>query len=471
MGAWDTNLLKFSAVNPARLATLPVLVRLRGPNDIVCDGPSDGRTCQPRGQCVHIKLCQELGLLHLHQDVDSLQHEGVSSSSGADDEDDIEESRLGNVWLYCDGSAIDLGSPEMVAPPIDAVYMARTQNASDRGAMTWVYVDQGKWKCSSRLHTGNNEHRPCSCMTRVMDLLGFTSEELVEMLADIEDGQSHVQQQSVSDPIPKAVSAIPRTLRLQHRELNARRYYIPEDLVVQLASAHHGVDEPSLEQVQGVQTQLEAFHDGELLLQHLQDALCDVTCERHGKPLKVVRHVSRLVDIYAGSMPCEVFHVECDCPAIDVHRCCSVYDGHADDIFNLSNNYLFSQSSLIHMLYDIHHKGCSFNSIREVRLKMEAALPQDMRHPVVSLPTLIRAFFSFLWLLQGLPGFTCNICGEHPVAIIADGTGYKVFDTELQGKASFGQPTHGVVQRQEVSATRGVCGAKSVAHASTGCTW
>jgi hypothetical protein len=63
--AWDA---KKSCFRPYEVptsghATLPVVVRMRGPGDVVCDGASHLATCGPCGQCVHTFLCDEKGLL------------------------------------------------------------------------------------------------------------------------------------------------------------------------------------------------------------------------------------------------------------------------------------------------------------------------------------------------------------------------------------------------------------------------
>jgi hypothetical protein len=65
--AWDPKNCCFRKVESplAGHSTLPVVVRMRGPGDIVCDGATDTCTCQPRGQCVHILLCHEKKLLDL----------------------------------------------------------------------------------------------------------------------------------------------------------------------------------------------------------------------------------------------------------------------------------------------------------------------------------------------------------------------------------------------------------------------
>ena len=76
-------------------------------------------------------------------------------------------------------------------------------------------------------------------------------------------------------------------------------------------------------------------------------------------------------------------------------------------------------------------------------LDMEKALQGSLPQCVVSLPVLINAFFAYLPLLDNLPGFTCSICGQYPMAIIGDGTGYSVFSRHLQDQQSFGEPTSG----------------------------
>jgi hypothetical protein len=479
MGAWNEVNMEFPQVAAGSVSSLPVLVRMKGPNFIVCDGPCDSKTCQPRGQCVHIKLCERFQLLSWHNAGESSSmpdspgglDDGMGSASlnGACERDpdgvgvdtspvdidhglnaepstmstDQHDSHNDNisaatVWIYCPNAAIDLEATGYVVPLVEAIYLVNAGKPTDRGAMTWVHVHKGRWSCTSRLHGKNHEYNPCTCMNKVMDLLGVSEQDLAELIQEVEEG-GPAEQDSVADPLPIIMSEMPRELKCRQRQPMLRRFCVPEVL---------------LESIEGLGSVLaNEESDGEYILKVLSECLSEYSCEAHQKGWKVVRYIARVIDVFAlAHHNCEVFYVHCTCDAHNGPPCRMAYDGKVDDVFNLSNNYMFTQRSMVQMVHEIHYKGCSFNSIRQVMNEMETnAFPVEERQKTVSLPTLIRGFFGFLSILHGLPGFTCTICGDRPMALIADGTGYKVFDHHLDKQPSFGQPSFDKSPQSSVS--------------------
>ena len=188
---------------------------------------------------------------------------------------------------------------------------------------------------------------------------------------------------------------------------------------------------------------LQAKACGEEVLDTLGELFDGHTCAEHTAPYKITRHKARVTDGATNDLKyCDVFSVCCTV-ADGREPCTHVYDGDQDDLFNLNNSELFTHRMLINCLNDVRYKGSSFNAIRQVALAQQRALPPDRQQAMVSLPLFLRAFFGYIELLTELPGFICEICGEFPAAIIADGTGYKVFDRHLQPLRSFGHPSYG----------------------------
>jgi hypothetical protein len=333
-----------------------------------------------------------------------------------------------DVWLYSPtGPAVQARDMEAAADTwTDATFLVKPGRSGDPTAVSWVWVKAAKWRCSVSLHRGSAQE-PCRCMNIVMDALALTAEDLAEAAADAALGAA-VSRLTTECLV---VSSLPRTLRLQRHEACRKACCIPEDIV---AAIGEHVDVAALE-----------AGPGEVALAALGVIFQELRCPAHSEPYVVTRHRARVMDGTNALQYCDVFSVSCTAAG---DGCCKhVYDGNQDDMFNLNNSELFTHKMLINNLFDIRYKGCSFNAIREVMMVQQRVLPLELQECIVSLPLLIRAFFGFLEILTDLPGFTCKICGEYPAAIIADGTGYKVFDSHLQPLESFGHPTHGELPR------------------------
>ncbi len=167
--------------------------------------------------------------------------------------------------------------------------------------------------------------------------------------------------------------------------------------------------------------------------QQLQSALKGTVCSVHGAHVQL--HVSQARITHDGSIDravarCHVYMVTCQHTAAAAADgaaalaapapCCRwMYDGHADELFNLNNSELFAESSLYSVLVRMQRQGASLSAERAVQRDREMALPPQQRDlPLVSLPLFNDAFFGYLGLLKdALPPHRCPICGEQPLAL------------------------------------------------------
>ena len=169
--------------------------------------------------------------------------------------------------------------------------------------------------------------------------------------------------------------------------------------------------------------------------QQLQSALQGTVCSEHGAPVQL--HVSQARINHDGSInrdvarQCHVYMVTCQHTAAQAAdgaaalaappRCCRwMYDGHADELFNLNNSELFAERYLYSVLVRMQRQGASLSAERVVQRDCEMALPPQKRDlPLVSLPLFNDAFFGYLGLLKdALPPHRCPICGEQPLALL-----------------------------------------------------
>jgi hypothetical protein len=499
--AWDAKKCCFRQVEAPAVghATLPMIVRMRGPGDIVCEGATDACTCWPRGQCVHILLCQEKELLHLPEvpslpqppPADSagpsssevsmqrcpnlhvvlqlpssagvcclvvvaprandtiMQHESVAACrvhliaplilQGARGEGDIDASEDGEAggepstaaWMY-NGNAPAIPAGQLDAAGdaswVNSIFFVSAGHDSDPTSVNWVHVNNAHWKCYQREHrSGSDEHHLCGCMVTVMDALGLTAEDLAMSAAEAAELNAALSQCAASP----SVSSLPRTTHMHLSAPCINKYCVPEVVAVALGEAGLPL------------SAIQAKPSGEEVLSMLGERFHGQVCPEHATPYTITRHKARVTDGATNDMQyCDVFSMCCTV-ADGQDPCTHVYDGDKDDLFNLNNSELFTHRMLINCLNDVRYKGSSFNAIRQVAQAQQRALPPDFQQAMVSLPLFLRAFFGFMELLTELPGFVCEICGEFRAAIIADGTGYKVFDRHLQPLRSFGHPSHG----------------------------
>ena len=263
-----------------------------------------------------------------------------------------------------------------------------------------------------------------------MDALGLSQADLLDNLEGLrEEQQARQANQATNTPnprIPRPLSTRPRVLQLSQRSPVIHKCCVPE--VMQQCVREGGIDVDDCGQVKD----------------HLEATF---RCEAHGKQCQLQTYSSRISDWTNGSKHVVVLMGSC---THNEAPCFFCYDGNDDEVFNLSNTEMFTHTMMCQMLYHVYSSGSSFNALRETMVSMEMLLPRDQQRAVVSLPVLIDAFFDFTALLTDLPGCTCPICGQYPIALIGDGTGYKVFEKQLEGAHGFGHPTTGLAERHEV---------------------
>lgn len=356
-----------------------------------------------------------------------------------------------------DGTTVEEHEESDTAPR-SGIFATSAGNVSDPGAVNLVYVWQGKWKCTGSAHSKSSEQAPCPCMDRVMDRLGLTSDDIEELLQSLEDDPDQLEQeQRKKSNLPRPLSDQARKLGLHDRQPRMSRYYLPEEvesvvfqglLQQEQQAGHAGQEEAELAAALALDA-LFMEEKVDTFMSKVSSYLQGERCPTHRCPLALTRSSARLTHTGSTSADHYVFTAKC---SSSTAPCYAFYDGNADDLLNLNNSELFSHHLLRGLLARMVRSAVTFHSEWQVLCELDEALPRAQQQRQVSLPLYLDAFFGYVSLLEeGLPPTTCPLCGDTPVALIGDATGYKVFDHHLRHTTSFGYPTAGPCAGPQVS--------------------
>jgi hypothetical protein len=225
------------------------------------------------------------------------------------------------------------------------------------------------------------------------------------------------------------------------------RYYLPEEvesmvferlLQQEQLAGHDSEEEAKLAAALALNT---LFNEEQVdtFMSNVSSHLQGKRCPAHDCPLTLTHSSARLTHTGSTSVGHYVFTAKCSSSNAP---CCAFYDGAEDDLLNLNNTELFSHHLLRSLLERMVRSGVTFNSEWHVLCELEEALPRTEQQRQVSMPLYLDVFFGYVSLLEeDLPPTTCPLCGDTPVALIGDATGYKVLDHHLRHTTSFGYPT------------------------------
>ena len=314
-------------------------------------------------------------------------------------------------------------------------------------------VCRGHWHCYHSQHGEHTEDNMCACMRTVLAHLCIEVRDVRARLSELqlEEEEARLQreqQQELQDSrrrrtmlkLQQPYSSQDRTFA-HAREFQLQRYYIPEAL-------------RQLLQEQGLGQQLEeALHNAEPddARAQLEEVLAQATCGKHaGEQGQLQLWWGGTRVTHFGAKQVQLAHIamaNCSCCE---DRCVFVYDGAADDTFNLCNTELFSHYFLARLLDGLVMQGNSFNSVRQCMISQEERCTDGEPRNIVSLPYMLRAFFGYIKLLTDLPVACCPICGQWPFGLIADGMSLAVFAKHLRHLAGFTKPTGATVPKEQV---------------------
>jgi hypothetical protein len=377
------------------------------------------------------------------------QQEGQQEADDADWQEEQEQQEgqeAGPATVSVDGTTLQEHEESETAPR-SGIFATSAGNVSDPGAANLVWIWQGKWKCTGSAHSKSSELAPCPCMDRVMDRLGLTGDDIKELLQSLEYDPDQVEQQQRKSNLPRPLSDQPRKLGLHGRQPRMDRYYLPEEvesmvferlLQQEQLAGHDSEEEAKLAAALALNT---LFNEEQVdtFMSNVSSHLQGKRCPAHDCPLTLTHSSARLTHTGSTSVGHYVFTAKCSSSNAP---CCAFYDGAEDDLLNLNNTELFSHHLLRSLLERMVRSGVTFNSEWHVLCELEEALPRTEQQRQVSMPLYLDAFFGYVSLLEeGLPSTTCPLCGDTPVALIGDATGYKVFDHHLRDTTNFGYPT------------------------------